>query len=115
MKKEMICIICPRGCAVTAQVDGEIITVSGNVCKRGEAYAKAECVNPMCTLTSIVRVSNRTDTMVSVKSSAGVPKAKMAEIMEIIRNAEICAPVNEGDVIIKDIYGANIIATKTIL
>lgn len=114
MEKKMICIICPRGCELTASIDGDDITVSGNVCKRGEAYAKAECTNPLRTLTSIVRVNNRTDTMVSVKSNAGVPKAKMAEIMEIIRKTAVNAPVKEGDVILENIYGADIIASKTI-
>ncbi len=115
MKKKMICIICPRSCELVADVNGEEITVTGNVCKRGEAYAKAECTNPLRTLTSFVRVSDRNDIMVSVKSSTGVPKAKLSEIMEIIRKTQVCAPVKEGDVIIENIYGADIIATKTIL
>ena len=37
--KELICITCPRGCHL--QVDDNL-NVTGNMCPRGAAYAKAE-------------------------------------------------------------------------
>ena len=36
MVKELICIVCPRGCHLT--VDTELEKVTGNTCKRGEIY-----------------------------------------------------------------------------
>ncbi len=115
MEKNIICIICPRGCQLKAKIVSDIITVEGNACKRGENYAIAECTNPLRTVTSIVRVANRTDTMVSVKTLGAVPKDKIEEIMEIIRNTQVEAPVKIGDVIISDIYSTDIIATKNIM
>ena len=42
-KREMTCIICPMGCSLTVEMEGEEITsISGNTCKRGAAYAEAE-------------------------------------------------------------------------
>ena len=114
MKRTITCIVCPRGCTMTAEIEGEKVTVTGNSCPRGEKHAIEACTNPVRTLTSTVRVSNREDTMVSVKSAAPIPKEKMAEIMEKIRAASVEAPVSIGDVILTDIYGTDIVATKEI-
>ena len=114
MKKELICIICPRGCTLTVDTDLTPVSVSGNACKRGEQYGRDEVLNPTRTVTSIVRVSNREDTMVSVKTSCAIPKDKIMDVMAAIRSAKACAPVRIGDVIIHDLFGANIVATKDI-
>ena len=114
MKRNITCVVCPRGCSMVAEIEGDQITVTGNACPRGEAHAIGECTNPVCSLTSIVRVSNREDTMVSVKSAAPVPKGKMFEIMERIRAASVEAPVAIGDVILPDVCGTAIVATKEI-
>ena len=65
MKREITCIVCPRGCRMTADIQGETITVTGHTCPRGEKHAIDEILHPVRSLTSIVRVSNRRDTMVS--------------------------------------------------
>lgn len=115
MTKEMTCIICPRGCALKVEVDGGKITVTGNSCKKGFQYALEECTNPTRTVTSSVRVENREDTMVSVKTAKPIPKEKIFKVMQKIREKSVCAPVRIGDVIIKDVFGTDIIATKNII
>ena len=114
--RELTCIGCPMGCQLTAVMDGSQVTrVTGNTCPRGEKHAIAEVTAPVRTLTSVVRVSNREDTMVSVKSAAPIPKGKMMDIMQRIRAAEVAAPVHIGDVILPEVYGTDIVATKEIL
>ncbi len=115
MKKTITCIVCPRGCAMSAEIQGDTITVTGNACSRGEKHAIGECTNPVRSLTSTIRVSNREDTMVSVKSAAPVPRGKMFEIMERIRSTAVEAPVRIGDVLLDNICGTQIVATKEIL
>ncbi len=114
MTKDMTCIICPRGCALKVSIDGGSITVTGNSCPKGEQYAKDECTNPTRTVTSSVRVENREDTMVSVKTENPIPKDKIFEVMKLIRAKSVCAPVRIGDIIIGDVFGTNVIATKNI-
>ena len=114
MTRDMTCIICPRGCALRVEIDGESLTVSGNGCPKGKQYATDECTNPTRTVTSTVRVENREDTMVSVKTASPVPKDKIFEVMRLIRAKSVCAPVGIGDIIIKDVFGTNIVATKNI-
>ena len=114
MTRDMTCIICPRGCALKVEIENENITVSGNSCPKGKQYAIDECTNPTRTVTSSVRVENREDTMVSIKTEKPVPKDKIFEVMRLIRAKSVCAPVKIGDVIIKDAFGTNIVATKDI-
>ena len=114
MNRQITCIVCPRGCILTAEL-GDEIKVTGNACPRGEQHAIGECTNPVRSVTSSVRISNREDTMVSVKSADPVPKGKMFEIMEMIRTASVEAPVKIGDVVLGDVFGTQIVATKEIL
>ena len=45
-KRELTCIGCPLGCAVTVEMEGgEILKITGNTCKRGEEYARKEVTN----------------------------------------------------------------------
>ncbi len=115
MKRTITCIVCPRGCTMTAEISGENIAVSGNACARGEKHAIGECTNPVRSLTSIVRVSNREDTMVSVKSAAPIPKGKLFEIMDLIHGTAVEAPIHIGDVVLPDVFGTDIVATKEVL
>lgn len=114
MERKITCIICPRGCAMTVKEENGKLTVTGNTCPKGEAYAINECTNPVRTVTSIVRVSNRKDTMVSVKTAAPVPKDKMMDVMALLRATTVSAPVAIGDVILEDVFGTTVVATKTI-
>ena len=115
MTRTLTCIICPRGCTVCAQITSNGAKVTGNACPRGEEYAINECTNPVRTVTATVRVSNRDNTMVSVKTSTPVSKNSMMTVMECLRKTSVVAPVHIGDVILHDVCGADIIITKDVL
>ena len=114
MEKKITCIVCPRGCAMTVMGELGNLQVTGHTCPKGEEYAIAECTNPVRTVTSIVRVSNRKDTMVSVKTDKPIPKGNMMEVIAQLRKISGSAPVCIGDVILSDVFGAQIIATKAV-
>ena len=59
--RELTCIGCPMGCPLTVTMEaGEVISVTGNTCKRGDVYARKEVTNPVSythlTLPTILRV-----------------------------------------------------------
>ena len=114
MERKLVCIICPRGCALTADITDTGVTVTGNACPKGAEYAINECTNPVRTVTATVRVANRYNTMVSVKTAAPVPKGKMMDVMAVLRKTQVEAPVAIGDVVIKDICGTSIVITKAV-
>ena len=114
MKRNLTCIICPRGCSITVESTADGLKVTGNTCSRGKEYAINECTHPKRTVTSVVKVANRPDVMVSVKTAGPVPKEHIFDTMEIIRKISANAPVSIGDVLYKDVYGTDIVATKSI-
>ena len=114
MKRNLTCIICPRGCDLTAEITESGVTVTGNACPKGEEYAINECTNPVRTVTATVRVANRADTMVSVKTETPVAKGRMMEVMELLRSITVNAPIAIGDVVIEDACGSRIVVTKNI-
>ena len=111
MKRDMTCIVCPLGCAMEVELDenGRFVSVSGNTCPRGAKYAETECTNPQRTVTSTVKCSD--GSVVAVKTDRPIPKENMADVMNIISNTIAPLPICVGDVIIKDVYGSNIVAT----
>ena len=114
MKRELICIICPRGCTLNTEMLSDKVVVSGNSCPKGEQYAINECTNPVRTVTATVRVANRTDTMVSVKTQSPVAKDRMMEVMKHLREIQVNAPLKIGDVILQDVCGSAIVVTKEV-
>ena len=114
--KNLTCIGCPMGCALTVTIDGENITVAGNTCPHGSEYAKKEVTNPTRVVTSSVRVLGADIARVSVKTESDVPKNKIFDCMKEINAACVSAPVCIGDVIIENCAGTGVavIATKNI-
>ena len=111
MNRELTCIVCPQGCSLNIEIEnGKIISVSGNTCPRGEKYAISECTNPERCVTSTAKCEN--GEVVSVKTDRPIPKDKTFECMEIINKQIVTLPINIGDVIISDVFGANIVATQ---
>ena len=111
--KELTCIVCPRGCRLTID---DNLNVTGNSCPRGAQYAKDELTNPKRMITSFVRVKNRENTVVSVKTSTSIPKGMIFDVMNEIDKVRVTAPTKIGDVAIKNVLntGADIIITKNI-
>ena len=107
-KHELTCIVCPVGCRITVEVDGEEIRVSGNQCKRGEAYCRQEVSCPVRTVTSLVAVRGGEHPLCPVKTAQAVPKAKIPEVIAILRSLHAQAPVAMGDVLMHDIAGTGV-------
>ena len=114
MKRELTCIICPKGCLLAANVEGTEVTVSGNACPRGQKYAIDECLHPVRTVTATVRVENRPDAMVSVRTQKPVRMENMADVMAALRRMTVTAPIKLGAVVAENVCGSPVIATKNI-
>ena len=114
-KRKLICIGCPMGCPLTVEMNGtEVVSVTGNTCPRGDAYARKEVTNPTRIVTSTVKVEGGKVEMVSVKTKEDIPKGKIFECVKALKGITVKAPVHIGDVILKDVAGTgiDIIATK---
>ena len=117
-KRELICVSCPIGCAITVELDdnGEVLSVTGNTCKRGDSYARQECTHPERMLTSTVKVECGRLPVVPVKSSLPVPKEMLFDCMKEINKITVKAPVHIGDVVLSNILdtGVDIVTTNEV-
>lgn len=116
MNKDMICVACPIGCSISIELseNRKVLNVSGNQCKRGEAYAITECTAPTRTLTTTAKVKNGNLHLIPVRSAKPIPKELLLDCVKLINSVEVAAPVNIGDIVIKNIMGtgSDIIATN---
>lgn len=112
---EMVCIRCPRGCALTAQLRDGAPLVSGNRCPLGAEYAAGELIAPKRLFAGTVPVSGRRERL-SVAVSRPVALERMMDIMAVVHQTRAAPPVTRGQVLINDVCGsgADLIATKTI-
>ena len=118
MKKiDLICIQCPIGCSLNVTLENDIVSkVEGNTCKRGEIYAKKEVVNPTRTVTSTIKVEGGIIERLPVKTKEDIPKDKIFECVQALKNLCVKSPVSIGDVVLKNVAstGVDVIATKNI-
>lgn len=107
----LTCIICPMGCPITVRLEGDsVIKITGNTCKRGAAYAESEVCRPVRTLTTTMRCEN--GQMLSVKTRQPIPRQHLADCMRLINAHTVPLPVSVGDVLLKDVFGSDIVATE---
>lgn len=115
--KEFVCIVCPRGCTLSVdKINGEY-SVSGNSCKRGEAFAMTEMTAPARTICSTVRTVFPSVPALPVRVSSDIPKEKIFDVMKEIKSVTADKIYCRGDVIIADVLGtgADVICTSDIL
>jgi CxxC motif-containing protein len=113
MKKEFICIVCPRGCHITVDDDGNI---EGYGCIRGKKYVEEELEDPRRIVTSTVKTVFPDRPRISCKTSEPVPKGKIFDVMEAIDAVTVDEELAIGDTVIHNVCdtGADIVLTKAV-
>lgn len=115
IEKKFICIRCPRGCDVVAMLDhnNTISKVEGNLCKLGIDYVNDEITDPRRIVTSTVKIKNGARPLVSVWTDKAIPKDKIFDLMRVLRNIELEAPVAVGDMVVKNALdlGINVVVS----
>ncbi len=115
MEKNITCIVCPMGCrmTVTKLEDGNY-KVEGNTCKRGEKYGVEEMTCPKRVVTSTVKIKEGALNLLPVKTNDAIPKELIFDLMALLDEVEITAPVKVGDIIVENVLntGINIVASR---
>ncbi|HBF36941.1 MAG TPA: molybdopterin oxidoreductase [Firmicutes bacterium] len=117
MNHELICIGCPMGCRLVAVLEeGQVIEVTGNSCPKGVDYARNECTHPVRMLTTTVMIRRAMYPLLSVRTTRPISKTMIKGCMVYLGKIEVTAPIEAGQVIVKNILntGADIIATKNL-
>ncbi len=111
--RELTCIVCPMGCALTVELNqGQVTRVSGNTCPRGAIYGEKEVTHPMRVVTTSVAVEG--GGRLSVKTAGDIPKEKIWDCVEELKQVCVKKPVRIGDVVLENVAGTGvaIVATK---
>jgi CxxC motif-containing protein len=109
VEKKFICIRCPKGCEISTTLDGYTIkTIKGNVCKLGVDYVLHEIEDPRRIITTTVKVKNGNHSLVPVWTTDGIPKNKIFDLMSVLRNIELEAPVELNTLVLKNVFETGI-------
>ncbi len=111
-KREMVCIVCPHGCNMKVEKEGEEVKVLGNSCERGYDFAKQEITEPKRMITTTVKINSKTIPTLPVVSSGMLNKVDQFEVIKIIKATKVMLPIKKGDIVVKNIMnsGINIIS-----
>lgn len=102
--KELICIVCPKGCRL--QIDEtKDYAVTGNNCEKGAEYGRNELIHPVRTVTSTVKINGALLPRCPVKTSKPIPKEKIFSAMRLLDEITLSSPIPAGAVVIKNILG----------
>ena len=116
-KRELTCIGCPLGCTMQVTLeDGAVVSVTGNTCPRGDAYARKEVTHPTRIVTTTVPVRGGTAATVSCKTRSDIPKDKIFAVVRALKAVTVAAPVTIGQVVLPNAAdtGVDVIATKNV-
>ncbi|MFP4491243.1 MAG: DUF1667 domain-containing protein [Spirochaetaceae bacterium] len=137
--REMVCIVCPIGCRLKVEVtpdsggaigsgstfasegrtgsDEPEVTVSGNKCPRGEAYAREEVLAPKRTVTATCRITGSPHVRrVPVKTDAALPVEHIDSLLSKLYSLKLEAPISIGAIVFEDIEGTgiNVLTTRSV-
>ncbi|WMJ22859.1 DUF1667 domain-containing protein [Paludicola sp. MB14-C6] len=112
----IVCIVCPNGCCIEVNRNGDQLEMSGNLCERGRKFVEAELTNPTRSLTTTMRSNSEIMPVIPVRTDGEIPKDMMFDVMAVINQGCVKVPVKCGDIVVKDILGTgcNMIATCSV-
>ena len=107
----LICIMCPKGCNMTATKTDKEIKVTGNSCPRGKIYATEELTCPSRIVTSIIQTKYG---VIAVKTDKPIQKEKIQDCLKLIKSLTP-KKVKVGDKILSNILDTdvNLVVTRT--
>jgi CxxC motif-containing protein len=103
--------VCPVGCSILIDFNEEtkeIISFSGNECKKGIKFIQEELVRPSRLLTTTIRIDSALCSRLPVRSDIPVPKEKIREMIKEVKKIRINVPVLAGQTIADNFMGLGI-------
>jgi len=108
---EMVCIVCPNGCRLDVEKNGEDVRVKGALCPKGIEFAKNELTDPRRALTTTVKTVFKDMPRLPVRTEGEIALDSLFEAMQKVKTITVSERVAEGDTIIEDFFGTRLIAT----
>ncbi|HOX30819.1 MAG TPA: DUF1667 domain-containing protein [Spirochaetales bacterium] len=107
--KSFVCVLCPRGCALEVDIGAPgPAPVRGNACPRGAEYGRLEAIDPRRSLTTTVATAFPGRPRLPVKSSGGIPLARLVEAARGLDSVLVDRPLRRGEVVAANLLGLGI-------
>lgn len=109
--KKLVCVLCPVGCPLNADIKGDRVNIQGNRCKKGIDFAQEELVAPRRQITTTLRMQD--GRLLAVRTQTSIPKEKVFDVLAEARLIHPSAPVQCGQIIAQNIAdtGVSLIAS----
>ena len=109
-----LCTSCPLGCRLEVDaVEGDVIEVRGNTCKRGVRYGTQEHTDPRREVSTTVWLAGGPVERLPVRAAAPVPKDRVRAFVAALAGLVVEAPVAYGAVLAEDVAGTGIALVAT--
>lgn len=110
----LTCIVCPNGCNLEVEKNGDEIIVRHNKCPRGIDFAREEIISPMRSVTSTVHSIFTEMPVVPVRTKGDIPKNKIGELIKLINTLEIDKLYGLGETLYSNVLDTGIDLIVTI-
>ena len=108
MKRTFTCIVCPNGCRLTVEGEPGALTVTGNLCAKGAAFAESELTHPLRTLTTTVKTQSEAMPMLPVRTQGEIPKEALHSAMAALAGVCVAPPVRRGATVLANVAGTGV-------
>ncbi len=114
--KEVICVVCPKGCHIQVETINNELVMTQNGCARGPIYVKQELIAPKRSLSTTVQLIGGIERRLPIVSSDDLPKEIIFDVQKILAEIKVEAPIKVGQIIVENVLGTGVhmIAAKSI-
>lgn len=106
--EQIICVACPKGCRLNVQQNGDQVLVTNEGCKRGVEYAIRETSDPRRMVATTVKIQGGIHPLLPVYTAEPFPKAKIMDLLALLRATQVQSPIQEGQPVIQDALSTGI-------
>ena len=108
--KIITCILCPKGCQLSANRVNEQWQTTGNRCNKGSVFLEEELkeAKRILTTTVTIQMPDGSNSRIAVRSAEAIPKELLMEAMKITKDIKVNTPIQVGSVIYSDILGTGV-------
>lgn len=109
------CIVCPLGCPLEVRLSPGRADpqVTGNRCRRGLEYGRAEVTDPRRVLTTTVALTGAELRRLPVKTARPIPRDLLRPAAQALWQVTVAAPVRAGEVVAADLLGTGVAVVAT--
>lgn len=109
------CIVCPLGCPLEVRLSPGRADpqVTGNRCRRGLEYGRAEVTDPRRVLTTTVALTGAELRRLPVKTARPIPRDLLQPAAQALWQVTVAAPVRAGEVVAADLLGTGVAVVVT--